>query len=227
MARSENNGLAPQKRGLTWAVSLFGGLILAAILLFRHPSATTTNAGDDVAQDASSGSIMSRIGFTDHKTAAKTADPNAPKLDNVDKQTLQQKSKGAFVGEPAVLGGNLISVDGKPVILWGILSPGQGAYCYTNGKPWACGIESIKATNMAVRSHHLVACFDMGRSDDNRIVGRCYVGIRDVGGELVRAGWALADKDVDGAYLADQSDAKFKKHGLWSSQFSLSDFSGY
>ena len=229
MARSEGNGQGPQKRGLTWAVSLGGGLILAAILLFKQPSGATTNANmaDDNSPDAVPTSIWERIGFTHHAATTKPADPNAPKLDNTDKQTLAQKNKGAFVGVPAVLGANTISVDGKPVILWGVLGPSQNAYCYTNGKPWACGIEAIKATNMAVRSHHLIACFDMGRTDDTQTVGRCYVGIKDVGGELVRSGWELADRDVDGAYLADESDAKFKRHGLWSSQFRMSDFSGY
>ena len=41
MARSDVTGVAPQRRGLTWAVSLGGGLILAAILLFKHPSGAT------------------------------------------------------------------------------------------------------------------------------------------------------------------------------------------
>lgn len=227
MARSENNGLAPQRRGLTWAVSLGGGLILAAILLFKQPSGQATPQPADAGDAPATSSIWDRIGFSKHQTAKATASPTAPRLDNVDKQTMALKDRGAIIGTPTILGANLIELNGKQIILWGILSPNQSASCYTNGAPWSCGVEAIKATNMALRSHRLVGCYDMGSADNNRIVGRCYVGIKDVGGELVRSGWALADKDVDGAYLADQSDAKFKRHGLWSSQFRLDDFSGY
>jgi endonuclease YncB( thermonuclease family) len=229
MARSEVSGTSPQRRGLTWAVSLGAGIILAAILLFKHPSGAAANSepADAPPEDEANASVWDRIGFAKHKTVAKATDPNAPKLDDVDKKTKAHAAKGAIVGEPTVIGSNLIEVSGKPVVLWAILSPNQNANCYTNGTPWPCGVESIKATNMAVRKHHLVACYDMGADDHNRMVGRCYVGIEDVGGMLVGTGWALADKDVDGAYLVQQSDAKFKRKGLWSSQFRLEEFSGY
>src|SRR5690348_9999514 len=102
MARSDT-GIAPQKRGLFFAVSLGCGLILSAILLLKQPSHAETKKGDaeDDSPAASTSSVWERIGFDKHKststTVAKMADPNALKLDNIDKQTQQHQAKGAIV----------------------------------------------------------------------------------------------------------------------------------
>jgi endonuclease YncB( thermonuclease family) len=225
MARSES-GVAPHRRGLVWAVSLGCFLVLAAVLLFTGKS---KNADPDAAESDSAvtaNSVMNHIGNGARNTSASTTDTKSPNLDNVDKQTMANKAKGAIVGVPTILSSNSLSLNGQTFVLWAVLSPIQQATCYTNGRPWQCGIESLKATNQVLRSHQLAACFDMGFDERNRTVGRCVVGLEDVAGKLVRAGWALTDRDIDQAYSGDQSDARFKKKGLWSSQFRMEEFTG-
>jgi len=139
---------------------------------------------------------------------------------------MATKAKGAVVGTPKIVSANSVQINGQTFVLWAVLSPMTNATCYTNGQPWKCGVESYKALNQLISQHTLLGCYDKGVDASNRTVAQCYIGVEDIGGKLVRAGWALADLDIDHEYNGQQSDARSHRKGLWSSQFRMEEFMG-
>jgi endonuclease YncB( thermonuclease family) len=90
--------------------------------------------------------------------------------------------------------------------------------CAKDAKQWACGASSLLALRQFLGTHQ-VACYDKGTDALGRMVGRCFVAALDVGGGMVRDGWAVADVDESRTYAAQESDARFKKRGLWMGTF--------
>ncbi len=62
-------------------------------------------------------------------------------------------------------------------------------------------------------------CVEKGRDRYRCVLAVCYVGRLDIGGELVRRGWALAYVRYGRTYISQEAEARAAKRGLWGSRF--------
>lgn len=234
----------PQNRGLFMAAILAGSAIFAFVAYQRWGGGEATS-GPDSGVVAADERLLDRFEGTntvgrafrsvvEPAAPARTAVPDraaspAParrtELDITNERTRANVARGAIVGAPAVVSANSFLLNGREVVLWGIAVPDARVPCLTGTVNWYCGEQTLVALRRALGRYE-VACFDKGTDRAGRMVGKCIVGLLDVGAILVRDGWAVADDDVTGAYRAEESDAKFKKKGIWTGTFDRRSFVG-
>jgi len=234
----------PQNRGLFTAFALAGTAVFGFVMFqqwTKHdslPSGDGTVAADEhmldriddtnavgralkeVVQPATRSSSTTSSGSAVTRQVA----PAAP-VDPTDKQTRENAKRGAIVGLPAVVSANSFQLQGRTVVLWGVAVPQSQVPCVTGQVSWSCGTESLTALRQFLGLHE-VACFDKGNDNAGRMVGQCFVGPLDVAGDMVRNGWAVADSNYTRAYTPQESDAKFKRRGIWTGNFDRSTFVG-
>src|SRR4051812_3764841 len=115
--------------------------------------------------------------------------------------------------------GDTFTLAGRQIRLWGVDAPELRQQCRDrHGQRYACGIEAkSKLTKIVVGK--TVACRQRGVSG-NRIVAECLIKGDDIGGTMVRSGYALdAAKYSNRTYAADQSKAIKAEVGLWRGSF--------
>lgn len=232
----------PQNRGLFLAVLLAGGAIFAFIAHQRW-------GGEAVSVEESGGGVVAAdeqlldrfegapaVGRTFRSVVEPEAAPprraidQAPvprksEADITNERTRANAARGAIVGLPSVVSANSFMLNGRQVVLWGVAVPDAQVPCLTGSVQWYCSEQSLLALRRALGRYE-VACFDKGTDRLGRMVGKCFVGLFDVSALLVREGWAIADTDITGDYRAEESDAKFKKKGIWTGTFDRRTFVG-
>lgn len=124
------------------------------------------------------------------------------------------------VGSPVVIDGDTLRFDKERVRLFGIDAPEGKQSCTRDGLPWLCGQEAAKYLRELVAGEYL-SCEQKNRDRYGRMVGVCTLADgRDLGEEMVRAGFALAYRRYGGkVYDAAEADAKSARRGLWSGEF--------
>ena len=106
----------------------------------------------------------------------------------------------------------------RKVRLWGVDSPELGQGCVVGGEVWRCGEEARSKLRSMVGDGE-VRCVVRGRSYD-RLVGRCFVGVDDVGEALVLGGWAVEDVRYSGGkYGEGEAEARTEGVGMWRGCF--------
>ena len=88
--------------------------------------------------------------------------------------------------------------------------------CLRNGKNYACGFRATAALTALLRGREL-RCEGDKRDRYHRPLVRCWIRDLDVGREMVRQGWAVAEFGHD--YDADEQQARAAKVGAWSGTF--------
>jgi restriction system protein len=121
-------------------------------------------------------------------------------------------------GVAEVVDGGHVRVGGEVVRLYGVdaLEPDQ--MCRDGGAQWACGARARAELAKRV-ADRTVRCRLEGVSEDGEGLGVCFVGLEDVGHELVEAGWALADLGVPERYGGAELQARDRLAGIWRSVF--------
>lgn len=115
-----------------------------------------------------------------------------------------------------VLEGDLISVNGTPVRLYGIDAPDLGQICRTRtGRPYDCG-EASRAMLDRLIGAAQVSCTIYARLATDAEVGRCFVGRTDIAAALVRRGWAFSQPSLSNRYERPQARAQAREVGVWS-----------
>lgn len=118
-----------------------------------------------------------------------------------------------------VIDGDTLEVGGETIRLWGIDAPEDGQTCRRAEISYDCGAEALAALSRLV-SGRAVRCEARYKDRYGRTVARCFTGGVDLGGELVRQGWALDyERYSKGRYRQDQAEAEAKGHGMWSGSF--------
>jgi len=125
---------------------------------------------------------------------------------------------GVFKGQARVIDGDEFELAGKRVRLYGIEAPELGQTCWYQNKEFPCGHSARRNLWLNVKDQRLT-CREKSVVD-GIVVALCVDAKgRDVAGELVRSGWALAlPKQVE-VYIKAEAEAKRQKLGLWNFRF--------
>lgn len=125
-----------------------------------------------------------------------------------------------LTGAGEAIGPDIIMVGEQRVVLLGIDAPEANQTCTDAGgsRIWGCADTATAVLDQTVKAGPVTCTLKGGPDVFGRRNGVCKVGDKDVGGELVKQGLALAyphDPESQ-AYLADQKAAKAAKQGLWA-----------
>jgi endonuclease YncB( thermonuclease family) len=118
-------------------------------------------------------------------------------------------------GYASPVGGDSLRVGAATVRLAGIEAPEGEQRCGRAGRTWRCAAAAEAALSRLV-SGRRVSCALSGSDEAGRSLGRCSVGQKDVGAELVRQGHVFADSSILARYSGEERAARAAKAGLWS-----------
>jgi endonuclease YncB( thermonuclease family) len=119
-----------------------------------------------------------------------------------------------------VVDGDTLVVEGQPMRLFGVDAFELQQTCLDRtGQPWHCGV-AAKAALAELVQDQAIACVVLDDATDDAYLARCTVRDEvDLGGYLVRAGLALADRDVADDYVPLEQSAKAAAAGAWGGTF--------
>jgi endonuclease YncB( thermonuclease family) len=90
--------------------------------------------------------------------------------------------------------------------------PATAACRGDDGHLWACGLRARAALNNAIQ-HDRLTCMPARLASDGAVEATCTVDGRDLGGRLVKQGWA---RPVGETYAAETEAAEHDRRGLWN-----------
>lgn len=127
---------------------------------------------------------------------------------------------GSMMSGPVMVqDGDSLELDGQRIRLWAIDAPEYKQYCQQGQVRRFCG-EEAQAALQALIADEIAECHQKNTDSYGRIVAQCFVGGRDLGAEMVRAGWALAYIQYGGEIYADaEAEARAAQRGLWAMSF--------
>lgn len=123
------------------------------------------------------------------------------------------------VGAARVIDGDTLEIAGDRYRLYGLDAPERGQLCrMPDGRNWPCGQEAGAALDRFIAARP-VACTVRDRDSYGRWVAICRVDGADIGGWMVRGGWAVADHSIADGYTGAEGAARFLRFGLWAGAF--------
>lgn len=113
------------------------------------------------------------------------------------------------------------------VRLYGIDAPELSQKCTINGLPYPCGLLASAHLNTLLIARRLICHVDQladgrywGRCGDSDGTGRAFLpGTRTLNDQMVRAGWALANRDQTDDYVEAEEEARREGRGMWAGEF--------
>lgn len=123
-----------------------------------------------------------------------------------------------IAGQATVVDGDTLTVGGQRVRLWGIDAPESHQACSRGGSRYQCGSEATLHLWTLVASG-AVRCEVKTHDRYKRAVAVCRSQGRDVGAEMVRAGWALAFVRYSSEYVGAEAEARSARRGMWAGTF--------
>ena len=121
-------------------------------------------------------------------------------------------------GRASIIDGDTIEVHGQRIRLEGIDAPESSQLCRRHGTSWHCGQQSAMELSEWVGSKP-VTCSWSKHDRYGRALARCSASAKDLGGWLVRNGWAFAYVSYSKDYIAEEALGKQQSRGLWAGQF--------
>lgn len=124
------------------------------------------------------------------------------------------------IGRASVIDGDTLDIQGQRIRLWGVDAPESRQTCERAGQAYRCGQEAANRLD-AWLAGRTVTCRAEGRADRyGRMVARCTVGGRDIGGWLVTQGLALDyPRYSRGEYAVHEAEARTARAGVWAGRF--------
>ncbi|MGI9493319.1 MAG: thermonuclease family protein [Geminicoccaceae bacterium] len=121
-------------------------------------------------------------------------------------------------GEPTIIDGDSLEVEGYRFNLFGIDSPEPGTICWKeNGDSFDCGrIATTALLDLTAGLEVVCTPLDQANPDETGIVpATCTAGGFSLNRNMVHTGWAIADRAATDAYVSTETEAKTAKRGLW------------
>lgn len=123
-----------------------------------------------------------------------------------------------MTGRATILDGDTIKIAGVKNRLEFIDAPEMKQECSRNEVSWPCGVESKKALQALIRGRE-VSCTAKTKDFFGRHLSSCTVHGRDINGEMVATGHALAYRKYSKKYVEFEAHAEQHKLGMWSGDF--------
>jgi endonuclease YncB( thermonuclease family) len=121
-------------------------------------------------------------------------------------------------GTAEVVDGDTIRIEGTSVRLWGIDAPEGRQECVKRGKLWLPSSEATEVLR-GLLSASVLVCEPRHRDRNGRTVALCRAGGIDVGGEMVRLGWARDFLNYSGGFYAKlEAEAQSARRGIWAAK---------
>jgi endonuclease YncB( thermonuclease family) len=121
-----------------------------------------------------------------------------------------------WTGSSHVVDGDTIYVDQTRLRLLSMDAFESVQSCTRDGRSYGCGEEATRAL-IGVIAQRPVRCVGDKRDRYGRPLVTCWIGRIDVGREMVRLGWAVAEYGNE--YRADEDRARAERAGAWSGTF--------
>jgi endonuclease YncB( thermonuclease family) len=129
--------------------------------------------------------------------------------------------KRNLTGAAAVVDGDTFDLSGTRIRVWGIDAIESSQQCFIGTQGWDCGAEATKALKDRLEGEN-VACDAQYKDRYGRTVAKCTVKGEDLGAWLVKTGMAVDfTRYSNGAYAAQQTDARARKVGIWRGDFEM------
>jgi endonuclease YncB( thermonuclease family) len=125
---------------------------------------------------------------------------------------------GVVEGRAIAIDGDTLTIARRRIRLAGIDAPEKGQRCGGARGEYDCGEAATRALAALVRATS-VECRAEDRDRWGRIVARCQAGGRDLGAEILRAGWARAARGAPAGYAALEAEARAARRGAWQGAF--------
>ena len=123
-----------------------------------------------------------------------------------------------ITGPARVIDGDTLHVQGVRIRLSDIDAPERRQTCKRASGEFKCGLRATAVLTDIIGGRD-VRCVERGRDRYRRVLAVCFVGRLDIGGELVRRGWALAYRRYGLTYVSQEAEARSVRRGLWGSRF--------
>jgi endonuclease YncB( thermonuclease family) len=112
--------------------------------------------------------------------------------------------------------GDVLTVNGTPIRLYGVDAPEMGQFCKTrNGRIYDCGMAARNMLQRMVGDRDL-SCTLFSKLRSATEVGVCTRDGQDVGALLVLSGWAFSARALSNRYEPHEARAQAQQRGLWS-----------
>ena len=122
---------------------------------------------------------------------------------------------GSISGRAVAVDGDTLKIDATRIRLIGLDAVELDQTCADgNGVDWPCG-QKARALLDKLTDHGTAKCIADGRDRYRRVLAHCSVDGADLGEEMVRGGWAVAELEY-GLALAE---ARLNGRGIWSGTF--------
>jgi endonuclease YncB( thermonuclease family) len=124
----------------------------------------------------------------------------------------------AHASNQPIMSGPAYAVDGDTLRIAGQSIRLEGVDAFEKAQTCgevACGRQAAEFTRRLV-ADSIVVCQRTDVDRYGRWVARCTIGARDIGREIVRAGWGLAYVKYSRAYVAEEGQARAARAGVWA-----------
>lgn len=119
------------------------------------------------------------------------------------------------MAQARIVDGDTIEIGVITYRINGIDAPEAGQTCQTStGKSWRCGEASMDFLKDHIAGA-VVHCESHGNDGYGRTIATCFAGSRDIGAEMVRAGFAWAFVKYSTDYVSEEADARANLRGIW------------
>lgn len=109
---------------------------------------------------------------------------------------------------------------GIKVRLYGIDAPDPEQRCATpSGAPYSCGLAALNALEDLTFRMAVLCRPRAGTEPDRSLPSICWAGERELNGEMVARGWALAHPLEGEEYRGEEEAARSAGRGLWAGRF--------